>query len=125
MHGSAITRHKDFPSSIFAFWFLVLLEIHTMKKVVWLPVLVPAIYFLILPFPIVRARIRLKDDELTVFPDSCDMDLDQLLPGRPPPISSDNCGIHRLDKNGSTWLLRSDDGVYTSIPCTVSRLIGF
>ena len=64
-----------------------------------------------------QARIRPNDDQLTVFPDACNVDGDDDdAQGR----ASGNCGVQRLDQVGHSWLLRSDDGVYADIPSTVS-----
>jgi len=62
-----------------------------------------------------QARIIPSDDHLTVFPDNCMIDHPHPYPYQ----DQDNCGIQRFDRS---FLLYSDDGVYTGIPVTVSCL---
>lgn len=74
-----------------------------------------SLYGLFYVSALARARIRPRDDHLTVFPDSCpDADADYN------PRIYGNCGIRRLDQITHSWSLHSDDGVYTNIPATVS-----
>ena len=63
------------------------------------------------------ARIIPNDNDLTVFPDACELFQHETTSS---PTNSGNCGVQRLDGYNHPWILRSEDGVYHDIHAIVS-----